>query len=398
MLRQQSASNAARIALGPEVASRDESLDGLRGLAALVVVFFHFACAYAPSLLPEQSAHPRAITDVPGSIFFNGSFAVAVFFVLSGYVVSASAARQRHSLPILLVSRYLRLGVPVLFSTVFAWALLRSFPDALHRVKLLEPHDWLRWCYDGNLPSLGAALAHGAFGVFREGSSLYNNALWTMKVELLGSFGIYVVYSLPQRWRMAGIAAFAIVALRRMQYEGFVVGMLLRERRDLLSPRFGWAALAGAILLGSQFKGFGERLGLPPAPASVALGDPMSLWYVLGGGALVYSVLVRLELKAFFTRPPLRFLGRISFPLYLVHVPLLYTVFAAAYGRAPMPILFAAFIAVSLLLAVVVEALIDAPTLRAVKLLQTALPRALVPWPGRGPTAARATPVDEAST
>ena len=359
-------------AAATEPAARDHSLDGLRGLAALVVVFFHFACAYVPSLLPEQTPTPAAITDVPGSIIFNGSFAVAVFFVLSGYVVSASAAKRRYGLPVQLASRYLRLGVPVLFSTLFAWALLQSFPDALHRLKQIEPHPWLSWSYDGNLPGFGAALVHGIYGVFRDGSSSYNNALWTMKVELLGSIGIYLIYRLPRRWQMAGIAVFALIALRRMQYEGFVAGMLLREFSSGLSRRLGWAALLSGLLLGSQYKGFGERMGLPALPAALSLGDPMSVWYVLGGGALVYSVLVLPQLKSFFGSPPLRFLGKISFPLYLVHVPLLYTVFAAAYGRTPLWLLFAAFLATSILLGMIAERLIDAPTLQAIQAIQRA--------------------------
>jgi peptidoglycan/LPS O-acetylase OafA/YrhL len=75
-----------------------KSLDGLRGLASLNVALSHFFGAFLPTVL--HSNYPNvfhgglenAYTDIIGSplatIFFNGHFAVLLFFVLSGYVLS----------------------------------------------------------------------------------------------------------------------------------------------------------------------------------------------------------------------------------------------------------------------------------------------------------------------
>lgn len=361
------------------MAQRDHSLDGLRGLAALVVAIFHFACAYAPEWLPEQTPDPLWITDTPLSIFYSGSFAVSVFFVLSGYVVSGSAAQRKHSLPVLLGSRYLRLAIPVVFSTLFAWALLNAFPDGVARLKQQLPHPWLAWSYDGATPGLWSAVWDGTVMVFLRGSSDFNNALWTMKMELVGSFAIYFAYSLPRRWRGFGLLLLVLLAVRRMEYAGFLTGALLREHEARLPKGFGWPALAVGVLLGSQLTGYGERLGLPTLPARLSLGHPRSVWYVLGATAIVYAVLTTAPLKALFSTPPLRFLGKVSFPLYLIHVPLLYTVFAHAYGRAPLGVIFAAYLGVSLLLALWAERLIDAPTLKGVRRFQARASLRLAP-------------------
>ena len=57
-------------------------LDSLRGLAALSVVFGHYWGSYSS---PEFI---KAIDSTPLSFFYNGSGAVSLFFVLSGYVIS----------------------------------------------------------------------------------------------------------------------------------------------------------------------------------------------------------------------------------------------------------------------------------------------------------------------
>ncbi|WP_443147193.1 acyltransferase family protein [Paenibacillus sp. KACC 21273] len=70
-------------------------LDGLRGLAALIVVISHFVVAFYPSLYNGSidSVHTQKslelwISKSPFNLFYNGNFAVCVFFVLSGYVLS----------------------------------------------------------------------------------------------------------------------------------------------------------------------------------------------------------------------------------------------------------------------------------------------------------------------
>jgi peptidoglycan/LPS O-acetylase OafA/YrhL len=361
-----------------ELSSKRETyLDGLRGSAALIVVVFHFLSAYTPTLIPDQTALPSPISDTPIALLYNGTFAVAVFFVLSGFVVSNAAAKRRDPVALNLLLRYIRLALPATGSVIFAWVLLTAIPDQTTRLKAIIPHQWLQWTYQGNIPTFFCAVSDGLVGIFRRGGSQFNNVLWTMKIELIGSFVIYAVYGLvPTRVRLVALPIISgVIPLlhQPLAYEGFVFGAFLRDMRAVASlPAFAPVLIffLGAIL-GSESTGFYGRTGLPDnLPHALMLGAKDGIVYPLAAAMIVYGCVVSPSLQAAFSTKGVRFLGRISFSLYLVHVPLLYTIFAMAY-LAHWPIspvellaLAIAFILTSVALAYAFTITIDEPVLR----------------------------------
>jgi peptidoglycan/LPS O-acetylase OafA/YrhL len=360
------------------------SLDGLRGIAALTVVLFHFFSAYVPKLLPEQVADPWRGSDTPLAIFYNGGFAVSVFFVLSGFVI-ANSASKRH-LPILfnLVSRYFRLATPVLAGTLFGWALLALSPHTVAQLKAVENHAWLNWVYDGQEPGLLWAVQDGLVGVFRHGSSMFDNVLWTMKIELLGSLAIYLLYGLVgARYRVLVLIAaglVSVIGVRKPEYAAFVIGALMREAYvgNQLSSRLVWPAFAFGILFGAMMEGYGGRLGLGQLPRMLALGEPHQIWHVIAAVAILYAVLMSSGLKRVLGAKSARFLGDISFGLYLIHVPLLYTLFVPLFLKVQnsfwgMTGLLGVFLVCSVVVGYLFTLLIDRPTVAVIRRVQSSL-------------------------
>lgn len=97
-----------------KIATRDQSLDGLRGFAALYVIFFHIVVNR-----PEFSQLP----EIFRSIVLAGADMVSVFFVLSGYFIaeSTSSLLANHPRPVraFVIRRIFRI-MPV-------WFLLLSY-------------------------------------------------------------------------------------------------------------------------------------------------------------------------------------------------------------------------------------------------------------------------------
>ncbi|MBB3773345.1 peptidoglycan/LPS O-acetylase OafA/YrhL [Angulomicrobium tetraedrale] len=358
--------------------ARVTSLDGLRGVAACAVVAFHFFYAFAPTPFLYAERPPFGLFRTPLAFFWNGDFAVAVFFVLSGFVLAASAPRSLAEAPIMIGLRYLRLGVPALISSILAWAWLTGFPHAASGAQAISGSRWFRWTYQPPIPPLSQAMWEGGIGVFLQGTTRFNNPLWTMQAEFFGSLLIYGSYALlrgrVRPWAMAaGLVGFGVAELYFLM--AFCGGALIYERRGQLGER----RLAGALLavaglvLGATF----------PAPAA---GPDLAAQIFARLGAdgvreigamfLVAAVLMTAPLRALFESAPLQKIGELSFPIYLVHVPLIVApasaIFVALSPMSPLGLaaLFAGTCAAALALAVVFLIAVERPVLAGLKALR----------------------------
>ncbi|AMJ49873.1 acyltransferase family protein [Cereibacter sphaeroides] len=371
-------------------ATRIAAFDGLRGVAAVIVVLYHYLCLMHPNFAPSMGTSLTALADTPLHMLWNGRFAVAVFFVLSGFVMAAAADRRREALIANSVTRYLRLALPVTASCLLAWIWLTAFPDSARALQqtLAEPSRWLNFTYQEPIKPAWYAVADGLAATFLRGYSRFNNVLWTMQIELVGSLGIFLLYFLAQgriRLYMLAASGLAIVAWLPDSYLAFVLGAALYEaqRREVLLPvpsAVPLAALVGAVLLGSPGEGAHLRLDLPDVPEQWHVGRPRGLVPVLAAGLLLYAVLTLPAMARIFATPVPLFLGRISFGLYLVHVPPLYTVVASAHlhGTPELPLAFGYF-AGTLLLALLFTSAVDEPLLRRLTGLRRWLAAATVP-------------------
>ena len=91
------------------------ALEAVRGVAACVVVVHHYMLAFLPHfhgrLFPDDSI---ALVRTPLFFFVNGTAAVAVFFVLSGFVLTVRAfqSNQAGGLVVGAFKRWPTAGVP----------------------------------------------------------------------------------------------------------------------------------------------------------------------------------------------------------------------------------------------------------------------------------------------
>lgn len=362
--------------------ARIAAFDGLRGVAAVIVVLFHYLCLLHPSLTPSMSEQVHWLADTPLHVLWNGRFSVAVFFVLSGFVMAAAAERRRNALIANSITRYLRLALPVTASCLLAWGWLTAFPDSAQSMKdtIAAPSRWLAFTYQEPILPPWYAVADGMAANFVRGYSRFNNVLWTMQIELLGSLAIFLLYAFTQGLArlLSLVAAGAAVLLWFSDaYMGFVFGAALYEahRRDLLRTApavVSVAALGAAVVLGGPGEGVHLRLGLPDVPEQWHLGRSRGVMLGIAAALLIYAVLTLPLLARALVRPIPLFLGRISFGLYLVHVPPLYTIVAWAYLQGVPEIVLGLIYVVSVVvLAWAFTLIVDEPSLRWISALRT---------------------------
>ncbi|BAM07021.1 acyltransferase family protein [Leptospirillum ferrooxidans] len=104
---------------------RKESLEALRGLASIIVVLWHSILGFHPEwvgIFQNSSINFR----LPCKYYFvlmNGTGAVILFFVLSGFVLSRTALVNENKKNILInsIKRLPRLAVLTTIATLISW-------------------------------------------------------------------------------------------------------------------------------------------------------------------------------------------------------------------------------------------------------------------------------------
>ncbi|KAG8156490.1 hypothetical protein KVR01_013594 [Diaporthe batatas] len=71
-------------------------LDGLRGLAATIVFIEHFGLPFYPSIVGSNASEWSYLQLPIIRLLYHGSFAVSVFFVISGFVLSQNLIHLEH--------------------------------------------------------------------------------------------------------------------------------------------------------------------------------------------------------------------------------------------------------------------------------------------------------------
>lgn len=313
--------------------TRLHALDGVRGVAALVVVFYHLSLVAAPVLKAEGArAAWELATETPVKLVFAGTEAVLVFFVLSGLVVTLPALRPGFSWAGFLASRAVRLYLPVWGSLLLAALLIALVPRDRARVS-----DGA-WITDANaqaieLPALlrEASLTPATYDIV--------NVLWSLRWELVFTLLLPVFVAVGVLLRrhvlVAGLVSLAATVLGRVveidalvYLPVFLLGTLIAVRLDDLRT---WAAQRPRHLLWVSTAAVSSLLLIASwiTRPVVEPGSDISrvLWGLAGVGAvgLIIATIGSPLLDGALRHRVPQWLGRVSFSLYLVHVPVIAT-------------------------------------------------------------------------
>lgn len=340
-------------------------LDGLRGFAAFTVYWHHHHLwphpnGYYETAFGWEGKHYFVALPFVRNFFSGGHFAVAIFFVISGYVLSVKSLsliqkgdflNSGDSVGSALFRRWLRLYIPVIAVT-FLWC------SQWHWTKLWTSFGEPRGSYRDEIWTWYSLFKNYSF-VFLTGNVyefplMYHAHAWSIPIEFKGSIIIYTALSAFSRctrnarlWCEVGLMFYFMYIVDGWYGALFMSGMFLCDL-DLL-------AVAGQLpSIFTRLEGFkefiffhlfiaslwlggvpsydGEKDILPKSPGWMWLSHlkPQAVfdakWFYLFWAAffLVASVPRLPRLKQFFETRFCQYLARISFALYLVHGPVIW--------------------------------------------------------------------------
>jgi len=325
-------------------------LEGLRGIAAAVVVLYHLVLAFTPrgvGVVPVGHGGWDVVLQFILGLL-NGGAAVAVFFVLSGFILSLPFAKDRSVTRVLVAAlkRWPRLAVLTTLACLFAWALIHWSGRDYKAAAGVITSGWL--ASHGNSP-LGHhltwwdAIEEGLFSVFTTGSVHFDSPLWTMRIELFGSFAIFLaapflfaIRSWPLRLVLIGGVMVCVGGTYPVTYlsdflMGTILAMLYAEDR---MPIFSdWQAVVVGLVAVYLFSFTFEQKLLIHAPIKAVLPAGDTSHYVWDAGAvLMIAVLLgNPALRRVFSKTWAVWLGLLSFPIYLLHGPIMLSVGSASF-------------------------------------------------------------------
>lgn len=324
---------------------RIEELDSLRGLAALMVFFYHVTTRY--NELFGHQVNPLFSFD-------KGETGVYLFFIISGFVIFLTLNHTK-SAQDFIVSRFSRLypaywcAIALTVITLGYFGLSGrevSLAQTLFNLTMLQ-----EWFHIDHVD-----------GVY-----------WTLTIELsfyLMMLGLFISKQLPKMITI-GLIWLGLIA-GNIVLNDIVDVRLGTNLERLLVLEFGNLFIAGIYFYTLYFKDAGKKSALLLLPIFFALGleyflRPDTFHYVAGYFAAFY----------FFTRgwltwlinKPLVYLGTISYSFYLIHQNISYviinelykTTWANAYSVIAIPLV------ITLAMASVICHCVEKPALKAIR-------------------------------
>jgi len=319
-------------------------LESMRGIAAFVVFLYHFLLGFAPQYPGQETA---------AAFFFliNGHAAVTFFFVLSGFVLSYGYFNRgsNDGLLVSVIKRWPRLFPLALISTLLSWMMLHyglySYFDAAWATQSKWMLHFAASRGNVHVLSFSDAFLQGFFYTFFRGDHNLNTRLWTMHYELIGSllvFGLIpLVNGAGRKQALILFVLFMVTAYYTSPYMcAFIMGCFLSYYRCQVRPSMPLVHANRVLLI----------IGLVVVILMFGYTEPARGFYSfmhheshhlmktlrivlhsLASVILIQMILSYDGLYKLLDGRTGRLLGRCSFALYVIHVPLMFTFSTAVF-------------------------------------------------------------------
>lgn len=293
-------------------------LDGLRGILCIIVVIDHCVNTFMPSLRytneTDNFGHlKRLIALTPLNIIYSGIPSVSLFFIMSGFVISYkyNKTKNRTIISKSTVKRYFRFVIPITFSYI-----------------IMHLSSIFLWKHQINL---NTALYQSFYGCEFTHEHMINYALWTISFEIFGSYLIFSLLGIFGDVSIEILAYFIILLFFiNTNYYFFVIGLIfsyfyskgkfnnIKVSYFLLIPLY----IFSIIFITYPFQRFGVQIGgiYKYISFSKDWGWNYSISIKIGCTLLFSCILFDKKINKFLSNDIFLFCGKVSFPIYLLHV------------------------------------------------------------------------------
>lgn len=322
-------------------------MDGLKGFACFAIFTAHFMTSVYPRLHFGMAAksHTESVENIIYSTPLRGGVMVGVFCITAGLLLcrkvmsSVKSADKMRDLGSILVKRYLRLAIPVLPLGILVWLMLKL--GLFYNVEAAKYtfSDWLTNYYNRQI-SITEMLSDVFVKVWFYGDDTISTALWMMYQMFYGSvlslvlgmmywimkkkavivYGLTFVFLLPRHDFICGFALGAIIAFLFEENVIDSVSEKLRKDAFWLPGFVGFVLVVIGVVIG------GYPLDGEPVGFYLKMKNSFyQCYYSIGGSMIIVGISMTGFLQKFFDCRVMQFLSKISYELFLVHIPVVFS-------------------------------------------------------------------------
>lgn len=326
-------------------------LDGLKGLACIGVLLHHFSLAFLPAVYygdinmsKIQNQWDVKMAQAPYAFFINGNYMVALFCLISALVLGLKVINleNRQSVADMFIKRYPRLMLPTIPVIISVYVMLKYEWFAHLQAVAWTQSPWLGGYYLEKV-SFKRCIEGIFVTTWYTSDSTFSNAFWMLGSLFFGSVLAIVLSMFTWKIRHNAvdiIYVFCVLLYIRVNtlQLAFVLGVLLahlyKERKYLFNHKgIGLICLLIGIFLG------GYPSGVMPTNIycyfNILPQEILSyqFWHIFGAFFTVYGLWNLGSACKILECRGIQFLGKISYAIYLIHIPLLFSASCHIFDR-----------------------------------------------------------------
>ena len=301
-------------------------LDGIRGVAALLVVFGHFRNAFFD--YGANAYLSRNFWSVFNHFFLSAEFCVEVFFVLSGFILTYNSIHRPSFLAKQWSKRFYRLFVPVFISSLLYFIFIHNNLIFFKELSTIHSTNWVNKQWTSEYTFMGF-LTGSVYSLMILSDARFilnsNSALWTIPIEFYWSYCLFLCLWLLKFIKiiflqnlLISVAVLSVIhfALFKGAMYGvlFLGGALLAINFSVLVSFFTGKKKYYLFIFTLVITCCVDQKWLPE------ISHVSFRWSYLVAILYVFCAMAIIKIQQLFSAKFIQWLGRISFALYLLHM------------------------------------------------------------------------------
>lgn len=317
-------------------------IDGIRGLSCLLIFAHHFLIGFFPGAYFGTAATPHLswnmdvyLSQSPLMWMLTGNYLVCIFCLISGLVLSYQIFHSDNIEKVsdALTKRYPRLMLPLVIISFAVFIMMKLSLFTNLSAAEITGSSWLSNFYK-DIPSLKDVFLTSMITVWFQGNDTFSTAFWMLSTLFYGSFLSVILSLIGKNKGKKMILVYLLIALIYFRLNSLLLNFVLGTLLAYIMISFKkpvHRTLPGLLLLIPGLFLGGYPTGVVPDNIYSLLNHlpefltAYQFYHTLGAFMCVLGIYYLDTVSAFLGNKIFLFLGELSYAVYLIHIPVLFS-------------------------------------------------------------------------